>query len=135
MQNSGVFCLSYGKINIGTVYSKRFYYVSIQALSHDQQVIFWTTWRFSEVTIKSSYSVVTFSVFVLCDVIVFMELPNSYIFKGTLEIYHSEWKSVTKWICAKIWPAWFKIQNNLKEKWEFTVNGWNFCCSVGLVLT
>lgn len=83
------------KVNIGTVYSKRFYYVYIQALSHDQQVIFWTTWRFSEVTIKSSYSVVTFSVFAVYDVIVFMELPDSYIFKGTLEIYHSEWKSVT----------------------------------------
>lgn len=29
---------------------------------------------------------VTFSVFMVCDVVVFMELLNSYIFKGTLEI-------------------------------------------------
>lgn len=84
--------------------------------------------RFSEVTIKYSYFMVTFSVFVVCDVIVFMELPTSYIFKGTLEASYPESVCHSKRICAKIWPAQFKTQNsNLKEKWrEF--NGLNFCC-------
>lgn len=39
MQNS-FFAFHMEKVNIGTVCSKRFYCVSIQALSHGQQVIF-----------------------------------------------------------------------------------------------
>lgn len=38
---------------------------------------------------------VTFSVFVVCDITVFIELSLSYIFKGTSEVCHPESKSVT----------------------------------------
>lgn len=71
--------------------------------------------RFSKVTVRFSYSMVTFSVIVVCDVIVFIELLNFYIFKGTLEIYHSELKSVTKYKIGRAHQL--KTQNsNLKEK-------------------
>lgn len=73
---------------------------------------------------------VTFSVIVVCDVIVFIEWLNSFIFKGTLEMYHSELKPVTLNKHAKIWPArQLKTQNsNLRRNEEFTLKGLNFCC-------
>lgn len=74
MQNNVLFCFAFHMENIRTVYSKRFYDVSIQTLSHVQQVIFYLNYleRVSKVTINYSHSVVTFSVFVICDVTVFI---------------------------------------------------------------
>lgn len=69
---------------------KDFIMLSVQTLCDSQCNLK----RFSEITIEYSYSMVTFSVLVVCDVIVFMELLISYIFKGTWEICHSKWKSV-----------------------------------------
>lgn len=61
--------------NIRTVYSKRFYDVSIHntipcSISHI--LILNYLERVSKVTINYSYSMVTFSVFVICDVTVFI---------------------------------------------------------------
>lgn len=86
--------------------------------------------RFSKVSIRFSYSLVTFSVIVVCDVIVFIELLISHIFKGTLEIDHSEFVTLNKYVLK------FDQLISLRHKtatWrrneEFTHNGLNFCCN------
>lgn len=62
------------KINMGAVCRKGIYDVSIQALPTGSKSYLH---GFSQVTLEHRYSMVTFSVYVLCDMVVSMEFPLS----------------------------------------------------------
>lgn len=97
MQNNFFFFLlsTWKKLALELCIVEDFYHISIQALSHVSKSYF----KLPGESFRSNYQVqlfqVTFSVFVVCDVIVFIELFTSYIFQGTLEVSHPESKSVT----------------------------------------
>lgn len=78
------------KVNIRTTYSKGFYhFIYPITIPWSASIILQLAGIF-EITIEYGYSMVPFSVLVVCDVIVFMELPISEIFKGTLKVCHSK---------------------------------------------